>query len=172
MYDIVGKRIRFDVSVILLTVYLVLGALPCGAQMEAPVRQIAAIQWQCSPTPTDALGPFYKPGAPRRRHVGTGYSLIGIVFSAATCEPVPYSEIELWMAGPDGEYRDAYRATIKTGRSAAYQFESHFPSGYVGRPPHIHMRISAKGYKTLVTQYYPEDGQTEGVFDLVLIPEK
>ena len=172
MTIISGKSIRQGVSVFLLTVFTVWNVPSGGAQSDAPAQQIANVQWKCSPTPPDALGPFYKPGATRRRQVGSGYSLIGIVVSAATCEPIPYSKIEIWMADPDGEYRDAYRATIKTGRSAAYQFQSDFPSGYYGRPPHIHLRVSAQGFKTLVTQHYPEDGQTQGVFDLVLVPKK
>ncbi len=45
-----------------------------------------------------------------------------------------------------------------------------FPPPYSGRPPHIHLRVSADGYQTLVTQYYPADGRAEGAFDLVLVP--
>ena len=40
-----------------------------------------------------------------------------------------------------------------------------------GRPSHIHIRVSAEGYRTLVTQHYPQKGIAEGHFDLVLIPE-
>jgi hypothetical protein len=32
--------------------------------------------------------------------------------------------------------------------------------------------VSAKGFKTLVTQHYPEYGKTEVVFDLVLVPAR
>ena len=170
MTELTGKSIRQGLCVILLTVISLWAGVPAGAQDDMAAWHMAGLQWKCSPTPADELGPFYKPGAPRRRQVGTGYSLIGIVVSAVTCEPIPYARIELWMAGPDGKYSDAYRATIKTGKSAAYEFKSYFPTGYSGRPPHIHMKISAEGFKTLVTQYYQEDGQTEGVFDLVLVP--
>ena len=38
--------------------------------------------------------------------------------------------------------------------------------------PSIHIRISAAGYKTLVTQYYPLKGKIEDTFDLVLLPER
>jgi protocatechuate 3,4-dioxygenase beta subunit len=56
--------------------------------------------------------------------------------------------------------------------SGAYRFESNFPPGYFGRPPHIHVKVSAPGFKTLVTQHYPEKGHTQAVFDLVLVPER
>lgn len=166
------KNYRKGILVVLVTIFSVSAALQSGAQSNAPLQRISNVQWECSPTPPDSLGPFYKPGAPQRRQVGTGYYLIGTVISAATCEPIPHARIELWMAGPDGNYSDKYRATIKTGPSAAYQFKSHITSGYSGRPPHIHMRISAKGFKTLVTQHYPDEGQPEDVFDLVLVPDK
>lgn len=52
-----------------------------------------------------------------------------------------------------------------------YKFESNFPPPYSGRPSHIHMKITVKGYRTLITQYYPVKGQTGGEFNLVLIPE-
>ena len=32
----------------------------------------AAPEWQCKPTPTDALGPFYQADAPLRSRVGQG----------------------------------------------------------------------------------------------------
>jgi len=167
-----NKYIRQGVCVIILTILTVITGPPGVSRSDAQERQYSDVNWRCSPTPSDALGPFYKPGAPRRRQIGSGYNLIGIVVSAADCEPIPNANIEIWMAGPEGEYSDAYRATIKTDRSAAYRFQSHFPSGYYGRPPHLHMKISAKGYETLVTQHYPEDGQVEGVFDIVLIPDR
>jgi protocatechuate 3,4-dioxygenase beta subunit len=80
--------------------------------------------------------------------------------------------IELWLAGADGEYDDAHRATIIAEASGAYRFESNVPPPYYGRPPHIHLRISAKGFKTLVTQHYPSEGKKNAVFDIVLVLAK
>lgn len=125
----------------------------------------------CTPTEPDALGPFYKPDAPVRSHVGTGYVLTGTVRSVADCMPVSGSRVEFWLAGPDGEYADAYRATVFSDRSGAFRFESHIPPAYYGRPQHIHLRVSAAGFRTLVTQHYPEKGRTAAVFDLVIMPE-
>jgi protocatechuate 3,4-dioxygenase beta subunit len=126
----------------------------------------------CQPTSEDYLGPFYKAGAPVRSSVGKGYELTGLVMSAANCAPIPQASIELWLVNPDGSYDDEHRATIFANKTGEYRFESNFPSGYSGRPPHIHMRISAKGFKTLVTQHYPADDQTTGEFDIVLVPSE
>ena len=124
----------------------------------------------CKPTEPDELGPFYKPGAPMRASVGKGYVLEGTVRSARDCAPIEGAAIELWLAGPDGGYGDTYRATVITDRQGAYRFESHVPPPYYGRPPHIHLRVSARGFNNLVTQQYPEAGRRKGTFDVVLVP--
>lgn len=125
---------------------------------------------KCRPTEPDALGPFYKPGAPTRASVGQGYVLSGVVQSAPTCRPLAGAQLEFWLAGPDGNYDDAHRATVFSDDGGAYRFESNFPPRYTFRPPHIHMRVSAPGYQTLVTQHYPQEGRSQGTFDLVLAP--
>ena len=124
----------------------------------------------CAPTEEDALGPFYKPNSPIRSSVGKGYILQGVVRSSKDCATVPGAMIEFWLAGPDGGYDDAHRATIVTGVSGAYRFESNSPPPYDGRPPHIHVRVSAKGYVTLVTQHYPIAGRNDNLFDVILSP--
>jgi len=124
----------------------------------------------CTPTPPDALGPFYVPNAPVRAKVGVGRVLSGAVRSARDCKPVAGAKIELWNAGPQGRYGPRWRATMSSRKDGAYRYESNFPPSYSGRPPHIHIKVSARGFRTLVTQYYPKPGQTRGRFDLVLVP--
>ena len=85
--------------------------------------------------------------------------------------PIARARIELWLAGPDGRYDDDHRATLFSNESGEYRFESNTPPGYAGRPPHIHVQVSADGFQTLATQHYPAKGQTEGYLDLVLVPE-
>ncbi len=130
----------------------------------------AAAKWQCPPTPSDALGPFYKANAPMRDRVGQGYVLSGVVKSAKDCSPISGARIEFWLAGPNGEYDDDHRATVRANQGGAYRFESNYPPKYSFRPPHIHIKVTAPGFKTLVTQHYPKAGQSEASFDLVLVP--
>lgn len=148
----------------------VIFAALAAALLLAPLNEAQAAS--CAPTAEDMLGPYYEPGAPVRDRVGTGYVLAGVVRSAKDCAPIPAAMVELWLAGPDGGYDSAYRAVIIAGSAGNYRFESHAPPPYFGRPPHIHLRVSAKGFRTLVTQHYPEKGKKEGVFDLVLVPGK
>jgi protocatechuate 3,4-dioxygenase beta subunit len=125
---------------------------------------------ECQPTPPDAMGPFYKPDAPLRAKVGEGYVLKGVVRSAKDCQPLADALIEFWMAGPDGRYTDEYRAQLVSDEEGGYTFESHLPTPYTSRPPHIHIRVTADGHQILVTQHYSKKGQETANFDLVLRP--
>jgi len=122
----------------------------------------------CKPTRADALGPFYEPGAPVRAKVGSGYVLEGTVRSARTCRGIARAKLEFWLANPSGAYDDAHRATLRASQAGRYRFESNRPVPYAGRPPHIHIRVSARGFATLVTQHYPRAGQSRARFDLVI----
>ena len=124
----------------------------------------------CEPTGRDALGPFYKPDAPVRSRVGQGYLLSGTVKSALDCAPIEKAKIEFWLTGPGGDYDDDHRATVFSDGSGRYRFESSLPTTYGRRPPHIHIRVSAGGYQTLITQHYPRAGAEEAEYELVLIP--
>jgi protocatechuate 3,4-dioxygenase beta subunit len=134
----------------------------------APGRgQIAG---SCVPTRPDSLGPFYTPDAPVRTSVGEGYALSGVVRSSRGCRPIAGARVEFWLANPQGEYDDDHRATVISDSGGNFAFQSNFPPGYSNRPPHIHVRITAPGHRTLVTQHYPTAGSRSGVFDLVLTP--
>lgn len=129
-------------------------------------------QFRCPPTPEDAQGPFYRPGAPETARLGRGYLLAGTVKSALDCAPLAEAKIEAWMTGPDGRYDDRWRATLYSGPTGKYTLESHFPGPYGSRPPHIHLIVNLPGFRELVTQHYPVPGQDGGFFDLVLRPAK
>jgi len=136
----------------------------------APRTASAALS-SCPPTAEDEMGPFYRPGAPVRSQIGSGYLLQGTVRSANTCQSLPAARIEFWQAGPDGHYSDAYRATVIADREGRYRLETDAPPPYVSRPPHIHIRVEAEGFETLVTQHYLQGGEKKAVFDLVLVPK-
>jgi protocatechuate 3,4-dioxygenase beta subunit len=58
---------------------------------------------------------------------------------------------------------------VVAARDGRYRFQSNRPPGYEGRPPLIHVRVSARGFRTLVTQHYPRGRRTSAVFNLVLV---
>lgn len=150
---------------LLFTVALLLpGVLYAAASGDAPLK--------CAPTPADSLGPFYVPDAPVRAKVGEGYVLSGTVRSAVDCAVIAGAKIEFWLTGPSGSYDEDHRATLFADGSGNYRFESNFPPGYGSRPPHIHLRVSAPGFSTLVTQHYLAAGTSSARFDLVLLPAR
>ena len=142
----------------------------CGSDDAGPSKEGttgASAGNECEPTRADALGPFYEEGAPVRGKVGEGYVLSGEVRSAADCEPIPHVFIEFWLVGPNGEYDDAHRATVKS-RDGSYRFESNRPVSYEGRPPHIHVLVTMPNDSTFVTQHYPEADEHEARFDITI----
>lgn len=139
-----------------------------GGSTVATLQALAASA-SCTPTRPDILGPFYKPNAPARSSVGRGHVLKGTVRSAAGCAFIPGARIELWLAGPNGRYDDEHRASVIADPAGAYRLESNYPAGYGGRPPHIHIKVTADRHETLITQYYPAPNEAEGTLDLVLV---
>lgn len=131
----------------------------------------AAAAWKCTPTPHDEIGPFYSPNAPLRDRIGSGYVLQGTVRSAATCKSIPGARIEFWQAGPDGQYSDAYRATIIADRRGRYRLTTSVPPPYARRPAHIHILVDMRGYAGLITQHYPKAGKRKATLDLVMETE-
>lgn len=129
----------------------------------------APAQPACRPTAPDMLGPFYVPGAPERSTTGRGLVVTGTVRSAAGCAPLAGAVIEWWAANRRGDYDDGHRATQRADDGGRYRYETDPPGVYPGRPPHLHVRVSAPGHRTLVTQLYPRGGQTTLEVDLVLV---
>ena len=142
-----------------------LGASP-GVTAAAPPSAA-----RCPLTQGEGGDPFYKPNAPVRSHVGTGFVLTGIVRSGIDCAVMQGVRVEFWLRRPDGQYDDAHRGIVVTDGAGRYRFESNFPGGDGGFRPHIHLRVAVPGYRPLVTIYLPQPGTGGGTFDIVLEPE-
>jgi protocatechuate 3,4-dioxygenase beta subunit len=128
-------------------------------------------QVSCAPTAADAEGPFYVPNAPVRFLIGRGLVVTGTVRSAGSCAAIPGARLEWWQANPRGEYDDAHRATQTADAEGRYRFETNPPGVYPGRSPHLHVKVSAPGHRTLTTQIYTKVGQTGIASDFVLRPQ-
>ncbi|RZK05109.1 MAG: hypothetical protein EOO46_16095 [Flavobacterium sp.] len=125
-----------------------------------------------SPTTTDILGPYYRPGAPLRQNInpkdfgGEVLHLSGTVFKEDGKTPMPNCFVEIWQCKADGLYDNVstdylYRGCQKLGRDGQYHFITTKPvpepvdgSPSIFRPAHIHLRISAIGEQDLITQIY------------------
>lgn len=106
----------------------------------------------------------------------------GKVLDAAG-EPIAGAEVDIWQTAPNGMYssqdpdQDTYsfHALITTGEDGRYAFTTVRPVSYTvptdgptgrlldatgrhaWRPSHLHFIVSAKGYRTLVTEVFPDD---------------
>jgi len=161
----------------------------------------AAYAQQCRVTPRDALGPFYKSNAPAQAELcasgsggGQKLTVTGRVLGTPDCAPLAGALVEVWQADARGDYTQVgagrddpgclLRASLKADAEGRYAFRTVMPGEYPGRPRHIHYRVSAKGYTTLVTQLYfarergvsealvvtaaPQDGTLAATFDVTL----
>ncbi len=126
----------------------------------------------CRPTRADSEGPFYVPGAPERTETGSGLVVRGRLLGAPGCKSLAGGRIEWWQTDRRGRYDDAHRGSQIVDAEGAYRFVTDFPGVYPGRPPHIHFKAEAPGYRALTTQLYLRGGEAEVVFDIVLAPDR
>jgi len=126
----------------------------------------------CVPTRSDVEGPFYVPEAPVRTSTGSGLVVRGRLLGAPDCRPLSRGRIEWWQTGPGGRYDEAHRGTQKVSADGSFRFSTDFPGVYPGRPPHIHFKAYAPGYRDLTTQLYLNGGETDVGFDIVLVPDR
>ena len=124
-------------------------------------------QRQCSATHDDSdSGPGlgFSPEAPQRETVGKGHLLTGMVLSSADCSPIAGAKLEM-RPEVKGEHPESQRATLYSDATGQYRFESELPE-------HIHMQVTAHGFKGIVTnQYHPAPNQATSTFDIVLAPD-
>lgn len=138
---------------------------PTATSIQTTSTDITTTPRSCTPTLDDGVSPSYKEDTPERTVVGQGHVLTGVVLSSTDCKPIANAKLEFWPEEAGLGHPDSSRATFYTDKDGRYRFECNMPE-------HIHMRISAPGYRTIgVNSYHPE-GQAEGTLDIVLEPEK
>ena len=125
---------------------------------------------RCAPTPEDAFGPFGRGMPPLRTKIGTGHVLTGVVLSALDCRPIRGAFVQLWQANRNGRYTRQTSATVVSDRAGRFRFEGPPPTGYEGRPPHIHIRVAARGHRTLHARFVVARGSRSCRIRLVLQP--
>ncbi|MFN0155555.1 MAG: intradiol ring-cleavage dioxygenase [Gaiella sp.] len=148
-------------SVFLLTLILALAPGTVGASGSRPNAP-------CSPSPNDGAGPFTRGTPPLRAKIGTGHVLRGLIVSTLDCKPIRGARVELWQSNKKGKYVRAGSGTVFTNAAGRFRFEGPFPPSYEGRPPHIHLRVTAPGHDILLTRAAPPPGARITSLTLVL----
>ena len=148
------------------------------------VSSFGALNWNGknyegdTPTTTDILGPFYRPGSPIRTSLrlaksnGTPIILKGYIFKEDGKSPINNALVEIWHCDENEVYDNTsddyrYRGGQRTKADGKYEFKSILPVPYKAnqmdesswRPSHIHMRVSVPNQQDLITQLYFKDGK-------------
>lgn len=145
-----------------------------------------------SPTPSEIKGPFYPVVAQKdkdfdltfvegRKQKARGEVIIieGTVYDN-TGNPIQDAIVEIWQANAAGRYNHPYDpgnapidpdfqgwAVVPSGENGGFRFKTIFPGSYPAsddwiRPPHIHFKVSKRGYVELITQmYFPDQELNE-----------
>lgn len=123
----------------------------------------------CPPTTPDIIGPFYLANAPASMQMsgpnepGTPLFITGTVRSENCPAAIPNALVEVWHATDAGAYYTnvnpfTLRGSLYTATDGSYSFNSIQPGWYLNgaqyRPKHLHYKVSAPGYSTLITQVY------------------
>ena len=125
----------------------------------------------CRATPQGGGGPFqanHAP-APRRARIGTGHVLTGRILRYPGCTPLRGAVVEFWQESPNGRYDRRGHGSVTTGPNGVFRFEGPVPPGEFGRPPHIHVHVSAAGYEDVVTTWRIARGARVGRLNITLV---
>jgi len=151
-------------------------AIVAGAALGVPLRARAQ---ERTPTPPQALGPFY----PYGQEIESDADLVTVKGGRGTASgeitllsgrvldargrPASGLQVEVWQCNAFGRYhhpRDGRNAPldpnfqgygrIVTDADGAYRFRTIKPVPYPGRAPHIHFRVAGRDVPPLATQMY------------------
>jgi protocatechuate 3,4-dioxygenase beta subunit len=144
------------------------GYMTAGERQSYGAR-VPRAEGDCRPTAEDVLGPFHREGAPARTALaapsepGERLAVRGRVLGPDCKTPLAGARVDVWHADAGGNYdmsaRDyKLRGVLTASAAGAYAFESILPGRYrLGssfRPRHVHFKVTAEGFRPLVTQLY------------------
>ena len=127
--------------------------------------------------------PALEVGGDMKRDFGGPVLLVEGVIKDISGDPIPGAEIDIWQTAPNGLYASqdieqdtfSFHGLMNVGENGRYAFTTVKPVEYtvptdgpVGaildacgrhpwRPSHLHYIVKAPGYRTLVTEIFPDD---------------
>ncbi len=158
------------------------------AGLTAPFVVSAASASELLPTPPEVEGPFYPTIAQKdkdfdlTRVQGQQSTASGEVLEVhgkvvdQQGNPIEDASVDLWQANTYGRYRhpadtsegkldQAFQgwAIVPSASDGTFRFKTVKPGAYKvakdwSRPPHIHFKVSKRGYREITTQmYFPDE---------------
>ena len=154
--------------------FVVVSLLAVGALLAASLGAASAVGGAsgCEPTLSDGFGPWAQRagGAPPRRSVfGSGFTLSGRVLRVGDCKPLQGAVVEVWQETPGLGYVRRGRASVVTDRTGAFRIVGPVPRGEGGRPPHIHIRVTADFFDEVAVTQFVTEGSRRARVTIVLV---
>jgi protocatechuate 3,4-dioxygenase beta subunit len=126
-------------------------------------------------------GPYWIDTSLTRRDItedrhGVPLRIVFTVQDASTCRVIANADVEIWHADATGEYsgfdgagnrRTAtryLRGHQKTGTKGKAVFDTIYPGWYVGRTPHIHLKVHVSGNEVHTGQLFFRDALSAAVY--------
>jgi len=121
-------------------------------------------------------GPYYVDLELVRRNIkedrkGIPLTLRFRVFNVNTCRIIRRAAVEIWHADGSGTYSavngnsDTYlRGIQRTNAQGWARFETIYPGWYMGRTPHIHMKLFVSGSEVHTGQVFMKDAVSARVY--------
>src|SRR5438876_2903701 len=164
----------------------VLGSLAFGT-VAAAWGQRALTQPVCTLTPEQIEGPFYLDQPRIREAISEGRPgvplqlILRVLEASAACAPMPTAAVDVWQCDALGIYsgyegaaiaprhvepvddKTFLRGTQLTDRAGGVRFQTIYPGWYLGRTPHVQLKISVAA-KAATTQFYFPHAVTYDVY--------
>jgi protocatechuate 3,4-dioxygenase beta subunit len=143
-------------------------AAPAGAQDAAATT--------CLLSREATAGPYYIPNHLTRRDVTDGrpglpLGLHMTVINASTCKPIKGADVEIWHAdasgaysGVGGNHKRFLRGHQKSDSKGRVLFDTIYPGWYMGRTPHVHIKVHVGGAVVHTGQIFFDDRTSAAVY--------
>ena len=158
--------------------FVLAGALAAcgGSARKAATTARGSPASACVLTPEATPGPYYIPNHLTRRDItekrpGLPLVLDLTVQDASTCKPIAGADVEIWHASAKGVYSDVQgntrhflRGHQKTNSHGLAIFRTIYPGWYMGRAPHIHLKVHVGGSVVHTGQLFFDDRTSSAVY--------
>jgi protocatechuate 3,4-dioxygenase beta subunit len=121
-------------------------------------------------------GPYYVANHLTRRDITDGRSGLPLglhiaVVDAGACKPIKGADVEIWHAdalgvysGVNGNSKRFLRGHQKSDSRGRVLFDTVYPGWYMGRTPHIHMKVHVRGSVVHTGQLFFDDRTSAAVY--------